>query len=89
VNRQYIFEGHEKMYAFLCDPSIGFYQARKSYWSLNSGPIVIKNSAKEPIGNKEGRKLIWLQTPIIIISPFVFTFTAWKMAKTTAHHRHI
>jgi hypothetical protein len=75
VNWHYIFDCRAKMFAFLCYPSIGFYQSRKSYWSCNNGPIGIKNSFKEPIGSKEGRKLIWhfwQQTPIIIISPISF-----------------
>jgi hypothetical protein len=32
----------------------------------------MKNSANEPIGNKEGRQVIWQRTQINIISPLCF-----------------
>jgi hypothetical protein len=35
-------------------PAIDFFQARKLYWSGNNGPIGIKSSSNEQIGNKKG-----------------------------------
>jgi len=40
-------------------------------------------------GHKEGRQVVWQRTPIHIILLYVFTLTAWKVAKTTAHQRII
>jgi hypothetical protein len=40
-------------------------------------------------GNKEGRKVKWQRTPIHRNPPYVFTLTAWKVAKTTDHQRLI
>ncbi len=51
---------------------IGFNQARKLYCSWNNWPIGIKCSSSKPIGNKEGRPVIWQQTPINIISSICF-----------------
>jgi hypothetical protein len=39
-------------------------------------------------GNKDGRQVIWQQTPIHRIS-HAFTLTAWKVAQTAAHQRLI
>ncbi len=50
VNKQNIFQDRTKMFTLLCGPRIGFYQARKLYWSWNNGPIGIRCSTNEPIG---------------------------------------
>jgi hypothetical protein len=40
-------------------------------------------------GGKEGRQVIWQRTPDIKVLLYVFTLTAWKGTKTTAHQRLI
>jgi hypothetical protein len=81
------------MFPLLCSPRIGFYKVRKLYQSWNNGPIGI--NIVQPMkqwGNKESRQVIWQRTTvqyIELIPVYVFTSTAWKGAKTTAHQRLI
>ncbi len=43
--------------------------SEKINWSWNNGSVGIKISPNEPIGNKEGRQVIWQRTTRNIISP--------------------
>jgi hypothetical protein len=72
VDRQTIFEGRANSFTFLCGPLKDFDQVRYLHLSWNTGPTGIKSSSNEPIGNKEGRKVIWQRTIIYIISPIRF-----------------
>ena len=48
------FEGRVKFYKFLCE----------TMNQKNNEPEGIKSSSDDPIGNKEGRKVIWQRIPI-------------------------
>jgi hypothetical protein len=50
--------GAQNFFFIFLGPPIGFYQGVKSYCSGNNGPIRIKSSSYEPIGNKKGCFLI-------------------------------
>ncbi len=65
VNSQNIFEGRTKIFTLLCGPRIGFYKVIKLYRTWNTGPIV---QSMTEWGNKEGRQVIWQQSPIHRIS---------------------
>ncbi len=41
------------------------------------------------MGNKEGRQIFGTELQNIEYLPYVFTLTAWKVVKTTAHQRLI